>query len=149
MFEVSFCYTFSMKTYTLTKIPADTILYFSITCGLMPGYKNQKPYSFDKAQLTYQHWIQERLEQNLPIFAATLTESSLVYGFRNESNEIVNNTEPAVLINGEIIRGYCPTLFDNHSALLDIVVELASKLGTELDQERVHIMFNNQKYILG
>ena len=137
-----------MKKYSFKKVNNDDIKYFSIQLGLLPGYdKKQKSYNMETVLGVYEKWIKTRIENNKVIFAAKITPINFVYGFKNKKHTICNS-ENAVEIQGEVIRDYCEDIFDNNEQLLKIILELASLLGNELNQERVHMVFNNQKYIL-
>jgi hypothetical protein len=137
-----------MKQYIVKKIELTDIKYFSISVGLLPGYDNAKQeYSVSIATTEFNKWIQERLENNQYVFAAKVIPISFMYGFKNKGDIIINNNEKAIEFQGEVIREYCID-FDNDRKLLTIISELASRIGNTCKQERVHIMFNNQKYIL-
>jgi hypothetical protein len=138
-----------MKQYSLKKINNSDIKYFIISLGLLPGYDTNKAfYTQEKVVGLYTKWIQKRLENNQIIFPGKLIPIEFIYGFKNDKKNIICNSENAIEIQGEIIRSHCKDIFDDNDILLKIVVELATMLGNEIQQERVHITFNNQKYIL-
>lgn len=136
-----------MKEYQITNVSHSDIKEFSITLGLLPGYESKNiEYSIDHVLVIYKDWIQKRLTENNYIFPAKITACYFVYGFKRGEN-IINNLENAVEIQGEILKDHCPD-FENNEILLNTTKELASLLGNKLKQERVHIQFMNQRYIL-
>lgn len=137
----------NMKEYQITNIPHSDIKEFSITLGLLPGYKLENiESSIDDVLVIYKDWIQKRLTENNYIFPAKITPCYFVYGFKRD-RDIINNSENAVEIQGEILKEHCPD-FGNNEILLNTINELASLLENRLKQKRVHIQFMNQKYIL-
>lgn len=131
----------------MTNISNSDIKEFSITLGLLPGYKSENiESSIDDVLVIYKDWIQKRLTENNYIFPAKVTPCYFVYRFKKDTN-IINNSENAVAIQGEIIKEYCPD-FEHNETLLNVIKDLASLLGSALEQQRVHIRFMNQKYIL-
>lgn len=76
-----------------------------------------------------------------------MTQGNFIYGFKDEKeNKIINET--SVEIHGEIMRRHFPEMFDHDDMIFEKIHGCATYLGNELQQERVHIMFNNKKYIL-
>jgi hypothetical protein len=137
-----------MKDYALIKIDSADIKYFTISLGLLPGYdSNNIEYPFEKTLSIYEKWVQQRIKDNHYIFAAKVIPSNFVYGFKNSQGKIITNSEKAVDIQGEILRKYCID-FDNNDTLMIEIKNLALVLGNSLEQERIHVHFNNQKYIL-
>ncbi|MFT6910851.1 MAG: hypothetical protein ACJATX_000275 [Candidatus Paceibacteria bacterium] len=137
-----------MKNYSLKKIDSENIKYFTITCGLLPGYNSEnESYSQEKIVSSYKEWIQKRLSLGEVIIPGKIFPGKFVYGFKGE-NGVTCNSEDAIEIQGEIIREYCPEIFDINEALLKVVIDLATTLGNIAEQERVHITFMNEKYLL-
>ena len=135
-----------MKQYTLNKIQNNNQKYFTIELGLLPGYKKGTEYTILDVINIYEDWLKDRINNNLMAIPAKVTPTKFIYGFK--STEIIINSENAVSIQGEVIRKYCPEIFDDNEKVLKIIIALAEKLGKGLKQERIHITFHSQKYIL-
>ena len=136
-----------MKKYTLNKVDINNIKYFSIEIGLLPGYTKGTEHTLTDVIDIYKNWLKYRLENSLITIPIKITLANFVYGFNSNKKNIIIN-ENAVSINGEIIREYCPNIFNDNNKLFEIIIEIATIIGQKLEQERVHIIFNNQKYIL-
>lgn len=130
------------------KIKNEDIKYFTIKCGLLPGYnKNNIEYTFSEAQEICKNWIEKRLDENKVVFGFEIIPTSFVYGFKN-NEKIICNSEKSIQIQGEIIREYCENIFESNQEIEKIILDLAEELSVKLEQKRVHINFENQKIIL-
>ncbi len=136
-----------MEKYSLKKIDTDDIKYFSIQLGLMPGYDKKPEYPLSKVQELYQNYLQKKLNKKLFVFPVKITPCSFVYGFQSNDKTICN-TESAVEIQGEIMREHHQHIFEDNEILLKEIVHIAHYLGDHIQQKRVHIQFQNKKYIL-
>lgn len=136
-----------MNNYQLRKIENNDIKYFTINLGLMPGYEKTNEYTIDDAIAHIEKWISERLNNNEPSFPFKITPTFFVYGFQDKEKAVINS-ESAIEIHGEIIREYCLDIFDDDVKLLEIITDFGKSLGTVLEQQRIHIQFNGEKYIL-
>lgn len=137
-----------MKNYSLKKINNGDIKYFTISLGLLPGYDlNNDSYSLETIVDAYKGWIQEKLSEKEISFPGKILTGKFIYGFK-DGQKVISNSEDAVEIQGEIIRNYCSEIFENDKALLDIITDLAKTLGNTVGQERVHVTFMDDKYIL-
>jgi len=136
-----------MKTYQVEKVNSKDIKYFTITMGLLPGYDGKEEYTFEHVISLIKEFIAKELEQSTSPFPLKISRGNLVYGFKDEEENTVIN-ESSIEIHGEIMRKHFTVIFDDDTKLLEKINEFSSYLGNELHQERIHIQFNNQKYVL-
>lgn len=136
-----------MNTYTVEKVSSKDIKYFTITMGLLPGYDGKEEYTFEHVISLIKEFIAKELEQSTSPFPLKITRGHFVYGFKDEEENTVIN-ESSIEIHGEIVRKHFSEIFDNDEQLLEKIFEFSSFLGNKLEQKRVHLIFNNQKYIL-
>lgn len=133
----------------LKKISSEDIKYASINIGLKEGYKSQAiEYTYEEVLKIYKEWIVHRLEVGGIVLPAFIETGYFVYGFIDKHKNQVSNSEKAVKINIEIIKEYCIDIFYDDKKILDLILDLARNFGIRLKQERVHIEFNKNKYIL-
>lgn len=138
-----------MKKYTISKLPIAHVKHASITLGLREGYiSNSKEHVYDTVLNTYKEWIANQLQEGDVFFPAFIETGYFVYGFLDSGKNQVCNSERAVKINIEINKEYHQDIFDSNDDILSIITALAGQIGSQLKQERVHIEFNNNKYIL-
>ena len=136
-----------MEKYLLKKIDKENIKYFSINVGLKPGYISDSEYALENIFELYESWLKKRIQKKLITFPVKITPTYFLYPFKDNTSTIINN-ESAVEIHGEIINKYCPTIFQDDKELLKIIRTLAEKIARELKQKRIHIILNDEKYIL-
>ncbi|MEO6536488.1 MAG: hypothetical protein ABIT47_02260 [Candidatus Paceibacterota bacterium] len=126
------------------EIKEKTSKYFRIDLGLRPGYEeSQNSFSVEDIKAWYVEWQQMRTESNQPTFAGVVTETSFVY-----PHEGKGMMEPAARIEGEVMRKYHESIFDNDEEILRVIRDLAEMLGFRAKQERVHIVFCDRSYVL-
>ena len=121
---------------------------FIIDLGLRPGYEqNAKSFTIEDVKQWYADWQQKRAKTNEPYFAGIITATNFVY-VHKENKTTKSEHEPSVRIEGEITKEYHGHIFNDEEKTLEIIFDLASHLGTQGKQERIHIMFNQKFFVL-
>jgi hypothetical protein len=89
--------------------------------------------------------MKERAEQNLPFLTGAFTDETLVYTWKG-ANGKDDAPEPAIVFRGEVSVAYNPDMTDNE--VIDLLVELASRLGTATHQTRVYLTYKERSWII-
>jgi hypothetical protein len=117
---------------------------FKITWGLRAGYGSAgRIYDLEEAVRAAHRWMQVRDARGAPFLSGMFTRGEVVYA---SANKAVHAREPVAIFAGEVLPLYAADLDD--ATVRNMLNELASEIGTVLEQEEVHIAYRNQTWTL-
>ncbi|PCI21274.1 hypothetical protein COB64_00120 [Candidatus Wolfebacteria bacterium] len=121
---------------------------FTIDLGLRAGHDNTaKISSVSDIVDWYTDWQIERADKGLPYFSGIVLEAQFVYAYKKDL-KVIGDNEPSARVEGEISSEYHQDFFDDDEKIISIILDLAKKLGTLANQERVHVEYGDKIYLL-
>ena len=120
---------------------------FSLTVGIRPGYLGGvHPKALEEGIGIAEAWMKERAVKGLPYLTGTIVRGDVVYAWPEGEGKAGSGTEPVAIFQGEVSPLYNKNLKDGD--VVDLLVELASRFGNELEQTRVYMSYKDETLIL-
>src|SRR6201987_3417967 len=113
---------------------------FKITWGLRAGYgPSGRIYDLEEAVRAAHRWMRERHARGKPFLSGMFTRGEVVYA--GSQGEAAHDREPVAIFTGEVLQLYAADLDDDTARML--LNELASDIGSVLEQEEVHVAYRD------
>ena len=134
-----------MKSFRLLPASEGRRREFKITLGLRTGYGPAgRIYDLEEAVRAAHRWMTERAARGEPFLSGMFTRGEVVYA--GSEVEAVHDREPVAIFTGEVLPLYSADLDDN--AVRILLNELASQIGSILEQEEVHVAYRDRTWTL-
>jgi len=120
---------------------------FRITVGLREGWDEEgRVYDISEAVRTARSWMRRRVEAGLPALSGMFTRAEVTYAWARPDGSAGSGREPVAVFTGEAVHAYLGHLpAPEIEAMLN---ELAVELGAALGQEKIHVAFCGETWIL-
>jgi hypothetical protein len=120
---------------------------FSIICGLREGYgEGKKLHSQDEAVEIALVWMKEKAATGKPFLTGTFSSGQVVYAWPEGEGKAGGGTEPVAVFSGEVSPLYNAGMTDPE--VVQLLNELAGRLGNALGQTRVYVAYRDEIWIL-
>jgi hypothetical protein len=118
---------------------------FKITWGLRAGYgPTGRIYDLEEAIRAAHRWMRARDAKGQPFLSGMFTRGEVVYaGSRSDG---AHDREPVAIFTGEVLPLYAGDLDDD--TVRELLNELASEIGSILEQEEVHVGYRDRTWTL-
>jgi hypothetical protein len=134
-----------MKTFSPVPTSEGPRREFKITWGLRAGYgPSGRIYDLEEAIRAAHRWMRERDARAQPFLSGMFTRGEVVYA--GSQGEIAHDREPVAIFTGEVLPLYASDLDDDTARML--LNELASDIGSVLEQEEVHVTYRDRTWTL-
>jgi hypothetical protein len=134
-----------MKSFCLVPTSEGPRREFKITWGLRAGYgPSGRIYDLEEAIRAAHRWMRERDARAEPFLSGMFTRGEVVYA--GSQTEAAHDREPVAIFTGEVLPLYAADLDDGTVRIL--LNELASEIGSILEQEEVHVAYRGQTWTL-
>ena len=118
---------------------------FKITWGLRAGYgPSGRIYDLEEAIRAGHRWMRERDARTEPFLSGMFTRGEVVYA--GSDAEPAHDREPVAIFTGEVLPLYAADIDDD--TVLILLNELASEIGSILEQEEVHVAYRDRTWTL-
>jgi hypothetical protein len=118
---------------------------FKITWGLRAGYGTTgRIYDLEEAIRAAHRWMRERHARGEPFLSGMFTRGEVVYA--GSKGDAAHDREPVAIFTGEVLPLYAGDLDDD--TVRTLLNELASEIGTILEQEEVHVGYRDRTWTL-
>jgi hypothetical protein len=112
---------------------------------LRAGYgPSGRIYDLEEAIRAAHHWMRERDARAQPFLSGMFTRGEVVYA--GSQGEAAHEREPVAIFTGEVLPLYAADLYDDTARML--LNELASDIGSVLEQEEVHVTYRDRTWTL-
>ena len=119
---------------------------FKITWGLRAGYgPSGRIYDLEEAIRAAHKWMRERDARGEPFLSGMFTRGEVIYA-GSEAKADAHDREPVAIFVGEVLPLYAADLNDDMVRML--LNELASLVGKTLEQEEVHVAYQQRTWML-
>jgi hypothetical protein len=137
-----------MSEYKMVPRSHGTRRSFSITVGIRPGYLGigLAPKAMEEAIEITESWMKGRAAKGLPYLTGTIVRGDVIYAWPEGDGKAGSSTEPVAIFQGEVSPLYNKGLHDGE--VVNLLDELASRFGTELEQTRVYISYTDETWIM-
>src|SRR5215470_2620 len=134
-----------MKSFSLVPTSEGPRRAFKITWGLRAGYgASGRIYDLEEAIRAAHRWMRERDARAQPFLPGMFTRGEVVYA--GSQGEAAHEREPVAIFSGEVLPLYAANLDDDTARTL--LYELASDVGSVLEQEEAHVTYRDRTWTL-
>ena len=120
---------------------------FEITFGLRKGYQGEgSEFSLEDATAFIKEWMQERIENKLPILTGKVDSINLVYPVRNTEDGTRVTIEPSISYSGILSPVYDKNRKEEE--VIQTLNSLAEFIGRKLEQKRVYLSFRAKSWVI-
>ena len=121
---------------------------FQIVIGLTEGYGTNAVHTKDEVVGLIKDWLTHHVSVRVRpcITGGTLIPGTTVYAWKSPGTGLVANDEEVLLFVGEVNTLYSFGVPDGE--ILRVLKELASYLGTTLNQSRMYMTYRDQIFLL-
>ena len=117
---------------------------FKITCSLQEGYgQDGRLFTFGDAERVIANWLEDRLNNNLPLVNGMLQQGSLIFQAPEKVTEKVL-ISPTIVFEGELSSK--KDMQRNDNEVNDTLRSLALHLKEQLKQESVFVIYLNEHW---
>ena len=103
-----------------------------------------KPYELETAIRAAHRWMRERDARGEPFLSGMFTRGEVVYA--GSEADAAYDREPVAIFTGEVLPHYAADIDDDLVRIL--LNELASEIGSILEQEEVHVAYRDRTWTL-
>jgi hypothetical protein len=134
-----------MKNFSLVPTSDGPRREFKITWGLRAGYgPSGRIYDLEEAVRAAHRWMRDRSARGEPFLSGMFTRGEVVYA--GSEAEAAHDREPVAVFTGEVLPLYAADIDDDTVRIL--LNELASEIGSVLEQEEVHVAYCDRTWTL-
>ena len=134
-----------MKSFRLVPASEGPRREFKITLGLRAGYGTAgRIYDLEEAIRTAHRWMRERAAGGAPFLSGMFTRGEVLYA--DSGGDAASHREPVAIFTGEVLPQYAGDLDDG--TVRELLDELATEMGRNLEQEEVHIAYRDRTWTL-
>jgi hypothetical protein len=134
-----------MKSFSLVPTSDGPRREFKITWGLRAGYgPSGRIYDLEEAIRAAHRWMRDRSARAEPFLSGMFTRGEVVYA--GSEAEAAHDREPVAVFTGEVLPLYAADIDDDTVRIL--LNELASEIGSILEQEEVHVAYCDRTWTL-
>ena len=134
-----------MKSFSLVPTSEGPRREFKITWGLRAGYgPSGRIYDLEETIRAAHRWTREPDARAEPFLSGMLTRGEVV--FAGSETEAAHDREPVAVFTGEVLPLYAADIDDDTVRIL--LNELASEIGSVLEQEEVHVAYCDRTWTL-
>jgi hypothetical protein len=134
-----------MKSFLLVPASEGPRREFKITLGLRAGYGTAgRIYDLEEAIRTAHRWMRERAAGGAPFLSGMFTRGEVLYA--DSGGDAASHREPVAIFTGEVLPQYAGDLDDG--TVRELLDELATEMGRNLEQEEVHIAYRDRTWTL-
>ena len=120
---------------------------FTVTFGLKAGYgDNAKVFPQSDAEKAIQGWMANRIESGKKYLTGSVRGGTLLWGWKPDDAAPVLGTEAQAEYSGVLHPLFNADLTEEE--VLEMLQDLASKVGNTLEQERVWVEWGGKVYVL-
>jgi len=112
---------------------------------LRAGYGSAgRIFDLEEAIRAAHRWMRERHARGAPFLSGMFTRGEVVYA--GSEADAVHEREPVAIFAGEVLPLYARNLTDE--TVRQLLNELASEIGSILDQEEVHVTYRDRTWTM-
>ena len=134
-----------MKSFSIVPTSEGPRREFKITWGLRAGYGPWgRIYDLEEAIRAAHRWMRERDTRAEPFLSGMFTRGEVVCA--GSEAEAAHDREPVAIFTGEVLPLFAANI--NDDAVRILLNELASEIGSVLEQEEVHVAYRDRTWTL-